>query len=134
MYALRKFHKNYYFKLWYLHCYYTETGFFISKIQIFLILYLTISVFFSTIMLHRSHTSFSPQFLCNSAGEMFTTAAGVCIIGTHVSCLHLYLHLPISRNATAVENRPYACFVQSHVSTAKIVSLLTHCHTPCKTF
>ena len=73
------------FQTSYLHCYYTETGFFISKIQIFLILYLIISVFFFfKIMLHRSHTSFSPQFLCNSAGEMYTSAAGVCIIGTHV--------------------------------------------------
>ena len=40
--------------------------------------------FFFTIMLHRSYTSFSPQFLCNSASEMDSTAAGMCIIGTHV--------------------------------------------------
>ena len=101
---------------------YTQTVFSISRTQIFLILYLTISVlFFFTIMLHRSHTSFSLQFLCNSAGEMYTTAAGVCIIGTHVctctsTCLSAEMqqqlktdHMYAWRNPTYQQPKFYLC-------------------------
>ena len=81
---------------------------------------------FFTIMLHRSHTSFSSTILVQFC---WCALLQVCAL---LGLMHLYLHLPISRNATTVENRPYACLAQSHLSTVKILSLRTHCHTPCK--
>ena len=77
--------------------------------------------FFFTIMLHRSRTSFSPQFLCNSAGEMYTTGAGVCIIGTHVctctsTCLSAEMqqqskthHMHAWRNPIYLQPKFYLC-------------------------
>ena len=119
---LRKFHKNYYFKLWYLHCYYTKTGFFhFEDTNISDLVSHYFCVFFYTIMLPRSHTSFSPHFLCDSAGEMYTTAAGVCIIGTHVctctpTCISAEMqqqsktdHMHAWRNSIYLQPKCYLC-------------------------
>ena len=51
------------------------------------------------------------------------------ILHTHVCS---WVSTCLSAEMQQQSKTDHACLVQSHLSTAKILSLLTHCHTSCK--